>query len=175
MKWVFGPERFPGRSRNGPHGSLLVELSFLYFKLSLAKERSVPSQEVATSGKPVYSAEEVAEHNTREKRIWVTYKDNVYDITDFIDSHPGGSKKIILAAGKPLEPFWALYAVHNTQHILDLLEEYHIGTLSVDKASSQSTDIKVKCILQLVVLYDEEVRSSFSHFTVILKLEKKPN
>ena len=33
----------------------------------------------------------------------------MYDITDFVANHPGGSEKIILAAGGPVEPWWNLY------------------------------------------------------------------
>ncbi len=39
----------------------------------------------------------------------VTFKDGVYDVTDFIAAHPGGASKIMLAAGGSVEPFWALY------------------------------------------------------------------
>ena len=88
--------------------------------------------------------EEVAWHNAYEKGVWVTYKGQVYDITEFIASHPGGPSKIILAAGGALEPFWALYAVHNNQHVLDMLEEYRIGSLEKDEVSGQATDIKVQ-------------------------------
>ena len=42
-------------------------------------------------------------------QIWVTYGGMVYDITDFVANHPGGSEKIILAAGGPVEPWWNLY------------------------------------------------------------------
>lgn len=40
--------------------------------------------------------------------IWVTYKDGVYDITQFVALHPGGAHKIMLAAGGPVEPFWSM-------------------------------------------------------------------
>lgn len=33
-------------------------------------------------------------------------QDGVYDITDFIANHPGGSEKILLAAGKSVDAFW---------------------------------------------------------------------
>lgn len=33
---------------------------------------------------PEYTADEVAKHKTPQDRVWVTYKDGVYDITDFI-------------------------------------------------------------------------------------------
>ena len=38
-----------------------------------------------------YTYEDVLKHNTLEKGVWVTYKDKVYDITPFINMHPGGS------------------------------------------------------------------------------------
>ena len=38
----------------------------------------------------MYSYEEVSKHDTIEKRVWVTYKDGVYDITNFVNIHPGG-------------------------------------------------------------------------------------
>jgi len=112
-------------------------------KLSQAKESSASSEDKKTQGKgPVYTMEEVSQHNTAEKGIWVTYQGNVYDITGFIAHHPGGSQKVILAAGGALEPFWALYAVHNTQHVRDWLEEFHIGSLAKDDGSHHAADIK---------------------------------
>ena len=110
-------------------------------KKAQAKEAS--STESKSDG-AFYSKEEVAKHNSYEKGIWVTYKGQVYDITEFIASHPGGPSKIILAAGGALEPFWALYAVHNNQHVLDLLDDYRIGSLVKDESSSDTSDIKVR-------------------------------
>ena len=56
--------------------------------------------------------------------MWVTYKDGVYDITDFIPLHPGATK-LLMAAGGSVEPFWAMYAVHlNNAQVAGLLEQY---------------------------------------------------
>ena len=52
-----------------------------------------------------YSYNEISKHNNKKDGIWVTYKDSVYDITNFINSHPGGKDKILLAAGKGVEPY----------------------------------------------------------------------
>lgn len=52
----------------------------------------------------------------------------VYDITDFVESHPGGDK-IYLAAGGAADPFWNIYEQHKTPEILEMLEEYRIGNL----------------------------------------------
>ena len=60
-------------------------------------------------GLPEYSLDEVEKHTTKENGIWMVYQNKVYDVTDFIESHPGGEQKIMMAAGGSVEPFWAIY------------------------------------------------------------------
>jgi hypothetical protein len=49
---------------------------------------------------PVYESDFVAQHNGEDgTRIWMTYGGIVYDVTDFIPNHPGGSEQIMKAAG----------------------------------------------------------------------------
>ena len=76
-----------------------------------------------------YSKEEVAKHRTKKTGIWVSYKDGVYDVTEWADIHPGGSSRLMLAAGGPIDSFWAMYAQHNTDQVKEILEEYRIGNL----------------------------------------------
>ncbi|KAJ8412130.1 hypothetical protein AAFF_G00143970 [Aldrovandia affinis] len=90
----------------------------------------------ATPAFPVYTQEEVSKHRTLADGMWVTYKGEVYDITDFVALHPGGSK-ILLAAGGALEPFWAMYAVHNQEHVLEILNEYKVGKLCPEDCKKQ--------------------------------------
>merc|ERR1712096_51847 len=72
---------------------------------------------------------EVSKHTTADTRIWVTYKDSVYDITDFIQDHPGGDR-IMLAAGKAIDPFWRLYQMHVSRGTaVKILESFRIGKL----------------------------------------------
>ena len=42
---------------------------------------------------------EVAKHNTVDD-CWVVIEGNVYDMSSFISDHPGGSKVVMLYAGK---------------------------------------------------------------------------
>uniref|UniRef100_A0A8C6Z967 Cytochrome b5 heme-binding domain-containing protein n=1 Tax=Nothoprocta perdicaria TaxID=30464 RepID=A0A8C6Z967_NOTPE len=70
---------------------------------------------------------EVGRHRAPADRVWVTHGTDVFDVTDFVELHPGGADKILLAAGGALEPFWALYAVHQQPHVLELLREYKVG------------------------------------------------
>ncbi len=47
----------------------------------------------------------------------------MYDITEFLKSHPGGSDKVMLAAGGYIEPFWEMYAFHKNDDIYRILEK----------------------------------------------------
>jgi L-lactate dehydrogenase (cytochrome) len=47
----------------------------------------------------VFDAAEVAKHNTPES-CWVILYGKVYDVTDFLSSHPGGAKIILKLSGK---------------------------------------------------------------------------
>ncbi|DAZ96578.1 TPA: hypothetical protein N0F65_011802 [Lagenidium giganteum] len=78
---------------------------------------------------PTYALSDVQEHTSSKKGgIWVVYKHGVYDVTKFVATHPGGTK-ILLAAGKSIEPFWQLFAAHNHAHVHRILEGLRIGNL----------------------------------------------
>uniref|UniRef100_A0A8D0BJM4 Sulfite oxidase, mitochondrial n=1 Tax=Salvator merianae TaxID=96440 RepID=A0A8D0BJM4_SALMN len=99
------------------------------------RKAAEPESPASTPGPPfpVFTRQEVAHHDNEANRVWVTYGTNVFDITDFVELHPGGKSKILLAAGGALEPFWALYAMHNQEHVLEILHGYKIGELSPDE------------------------------------------
>jgi predicted heme/steroid binding protein len=49
---------------------------------------------------PIYTSEQVAENDGQNgTSMWMSYGGVVYDVTDFIWNHPGGSEKISTAAG----------------------------------------------------------------------------
>jgi hypothetical protein len=49
---------------------------------------------------PILTSDQVSENNGENgKSIWMSYGGNVYDVTDFVQNHPGGSEKIMMAAG----------------------------------------------------------------------------
>ena len=55
--------------------------------------------------------QDVRKHYKAESRVWMTYRNGVYDVTDFIAKHPG-AQNIMLAAGGDVQPFWDIYSVH---------------------------------------------------------------
>ena len=84
-------------------------------------------------GLPEYTLAEIKKRSGGEEgggRVWVTYGHGVYDITDFLSLHPGGAEKISLAAGSALEPYWAVFANHNTEEVREILEELRIGNIT---------------------------------------------
>lgn len=91
------------------------------------------------------SKAEVGTRDNPSKSVWVTYGNGVYDITSFIDHHPG-AKNILMAAGGSIEPFWDIYAVHKgNAEVYELLEKYRVGNLreedvAENKSLTDSTD-----------------------------------
>lgn len=113
---------------------VLAALLGLGAALSYGERRRRAAHAAAAPSYPRYTREEVGRHRSPEERVWVTHGTDVFDVTDFVELHPGGPDKILLAAGGALEPFWALYAVHGEPHVLELLQQYKVGELSPDEA-----------------------------------------
>jgi sulfite oxidase len=80
---------------------------------------------------PVMTRKQVEEHNGSDSNgVWVIRGDKVYDITAFVQNHPGGASKIMLAAGKSVDPFWQIYQQHlGNPAVQELLAEMQIGEL----------------------------------------------
>ncbi|EGD76167.1 cytochrome b2 [Salpingoeca rosetta] len=92
---------------------------------------SSSSSSSSSSSLPAYTMAEVAKHNT-EDDCWVVIHGKVYDVTDFLEDHPGGAASIVAYAGKDAtKPFDML-------HSLDLLtkyaDDYIVGVLAGDAA-----------------------------------------
>ncbi|KIK70452.1 hypothetical protein GYMLUDRAFT_273869 [Collybiopsis luxurians FD-317 M1] len=87
------------------------------------------------------SGKEVAQHNSRES-CWIIVHGKVYDVTEFLDDHPGGSRIILKYAGKdatqeydPIHPPDAITS--------NLPPEKHLGPVepdTVEKVEVQITD-----------------------------------
>ncbi|GAX21604.1 sulfite oxidase [Fistulifera solaris] len=80
---------------------------------------------------PIYSSGDVARNNGEDGRpIWMSYGGIVYDVTEFVANHPGGSEKIMTAAGSAVEPFWYLYRQHYASDLpMRLMEHLVVGKL----------------------------------------------
>eukprot|EP01031_Cornospumella_fuschlensis_P027692 gene27692-33446_t len=91
--------------------------------------------------RPYIRRSEVAMHRTKETGIWVMYKEGVYDVTSFVNNHPGGKDKIMLAAGDDIEPFWNVYRQHyNSSLPKELLQGMKIGNLHPDDLAALNAE-----------------------------------
>lgn len=54
-----------------------------------------------------FTPEEVKQHNKDAEKMYIIVDSGVYDITDFLDEHPGGAKILKRFAGKDAsKQFW---------------------------------------------------------------------
>lgn len=81
----------------------------------------------AEGGATSYTKEEVAKHNT-DKDCWVILNDVAYDVTDFLDDHPGGKKAIMLYAGKDATKEFEM--LHKPDILTKYAAEYKLGPVT---------------------------------------------
>lgn len=71
------------------------------------------------------TAEEIGKHNTKES-CWVVVHGKVYDVTHFVDQHPGGAAIILKYAGKDAtKAFDPVHPPDTLDKYLD--KKYHLG------------------------------------------------
>ena len=92
----------------------------------------------------IFSLEEVEKHKQAsgdDKSIWMVIHDKVYDVTKFLDEHPGGEEILVEHAGQDAtEPF---EDVGHSTDARDMMKEYLIGDLrEEDKKGNVDTGPK---------------------------------
>ena len=73
-----------------------------------------------------YTLEEVLKHNEKED-CWIIIDNYVYDVTEFLEIHPGGKNMILMVAGKDATEYF--HELHNEKILKEIGEEYIIGKL----------------------------------------------
>ncbi|KAJ1664625.1 hypothetical protein IW140_004018 [Coemansia sp. RSA 1813] len=73
-----------------------------------------------------FTAEEIAKHYTRDD-IWIVVHGKVYDVTKFLDEHPGGEEVILEHAG--IDATEAFEDIGHSEDARELLADLLIGDL----------------------------------------------
>lgn len=115
----------------------VVLLATVAIALAKAASSSRSSDAIAgpsTTSKPLktFTLAEVSEHSSRES-AWIVIGDGVYDITGYVDEHPGGVKAILRNAGGD-----ATVGFRGPQHpsrVFDMIDDYKIGTIATASSS----------------------------------------
>ncbi|KAK3944527.1 hypothetical protein QBC46DRAFT_374562 [Diplogelasinospora grovesii] len=88
---------------------------------------------------PTFTTAEVKSHNTA-KSCYVTIGRNVYDVTDFLDSHPGGSDLVLEYAGKDIADILKDEASHtHSETAYEVLDESLVGFLASSNGTANGT------------------------------------
>jgi cytochrome b involved in lipid metabolism len=56
-------------------------------------------EEKTKENEKIYTMEEISKHNSKES-CWTVIRGDVYDLTNWINKHPGGADKILKICGK---------------------------------------------------------------------------
>lgn len=83
---------------------------------------------VSTKIKQLYTEDEVAQHN-KASDVWIILKNKVYDVTQYVEEHPGG-KAILRNAGK--DSTKGFYGPQHPERVFDLIDDFYIGDLATD-------------------------------------------
>lgn len=92
------------------------------------------------SGKPTLDQSEIAKHATPND-CYLIIHNNVYDVSSYADSHPGGRRQITSRCGSEVT---GIFAQIHSNRAWDLLARYKIGTLAApttDTANSIAIDL----------------------------------
>ncbi|GAA5854264.1 hypothetical protein JCM3766R1_004140, partial [Sporobolomyces carnicolor] len=81
--------------------------------------------------------DQVAQHNSVDNGVWLVVDGQVYDVTSFLDDHPGGKKVLVNQAGTDAsEKFWQF---HNESVRDKVASKFLIGTVQGDGGDTRST------------------------------------
>ena len=106
----------------------------------------------------VFSWEEVEKHN-KESDCWIVIDDTVYNVTEWLNEHPGGREVILAEAGADATDAFKEIDFHTSSRTLGFLEDTRIGRIA--KKGEKTTDPKA-AVAKRVVLKEADQASGTS-------------
>lgn len=98
------------------------------------------TKETATTTCRIYELEEVRQHAS-EDNCWVINNNSVYDVTSFLQTHPGGAELVLNHAGADITHTLRDEDLHmHSVHAFNLLKEYKIGELPPTEGETYNSD-----------------------------------
>lgn len=79
--------------------------------------------------------EEVKSHNTRNS-VWFVIHNKVYDVSKFMDEHPGGEEVLLEQAGKDATEIFE--DVSHSADAKDLMKNYLVGELPENERTAEN-------------------------------------
>ena len=94
-----------------------------------AAPSNVPTVSSQSAAQQVFTMTEVARHSTANS-CYLVINNNVYDVSSYIDSHPGGREAITSRCGQEVS---GIFAQIHSNRAWDLLAAYKIGSVATAK------------------------------------------
>ena len=73
-----------------------------------------------------YTKEEVSKHSTKDD-CWLIIRGRVYNVTEFLSIHPGGSSIVVSVGGQDATEYF--YELHKPEILEEVGSKYIIGEL----------------------------------------------
>ncbi|KAL6255373.1 hypothetical protein P5V15_013711 [Pogonomyrmex californicus] len=86
----------------------------------------------------LYTIDEVGRHNN-DKDLWIVIHNMIYDVTSFLQQHPGGDEVLLKLAGKDATECFE--SIGHSHEAINLREDFKIGELiDANNADTLKTD-----------------------------------
>ncbi|EXC16929.1 putative cytochrome b5 isoform 2 [Morus notabilis] len=84
----------------------------------------------------VFTLAEVSDHNT-SKDCWLIISGKVYDVTKFLEDHPGGDEVLLSATGKDATDDFE--DVGHSDSARDMMKEFYVGEIDATTIPKKTT------------------------------------
>ncbi|KAG8387334.1 hypothetical protein BUALT_Bualt02G0010700 [Buddleja alternifolia] len=84
----------------------------------------------------VFTLAEVSEHNTN-KDCWLVIDGKVYDVTKFLEDHPGGDEVLVSSTGKDATDDFE--DVGHSATAKAMMEEFYVGDINTSTIPTKTT------------------------------------
>lgn len=113
---------------------------------NLAKTGDIPANntnaeengQTVDGGAKYYTLEDIRVHNMSTD-TWLIIHDKVYDITSFLEEHPGGEEVLLEQAGADATE--SFEDVGHSTDAREMLQQYYIGELHMDDRKKEETKV----------------------------------
>ncbi|KAI3810847.1 hypothetical protein L1987_20470 [Smallanthus sonchifolius] len=103
----------------------LLSLLFLAPRFITSDQTKKVHSDASTKVLKAYNKAEVCLHNKRTD-CWIIIKEKVYDVTPYVEEHPGGDAILAHAGDDSTEGF---FGPQHATRVFDMIDDFYIGEL----------------------------------------------